>query len=100
MSCCWLILYGITGTENYREAACRVNSFLRRTIAVEGPPGTRSALKGSFPLYREYCRYQYPNWATKFLIDANILELAAELPVAAEVRGEPAYATQAACLHV
>ena len=96
ISCCWLILYGITGVERYRDAALRANRFLRRTVATEGPPDMRGALKGSFPLYGDYCRYQYPNWATKFLIDANMLELAAAgAPVCRrEVRRGPAYATQ------
>ena len=76
ISCCWLILYGITRLERYRDAALRVNRFLRRTIAVGGPPDTRGALKGSFPVFGDYCRYQYPNWSTKFLIDAHMLELA------------------------
>jgi hypothetical protein len=56
----------------------------------------RGALKGSFPLYGGYCSYQYPNWATKFLIDANMLELAAAgaSVCGREVRRGPAYATQ------
>ncbi len=76
ISCCWLILYEITGTERYRDAALKVNRFLRRTIDVRGSPDTRGALKGSFPVFGDYCRYQYPNWGTKFLIDAHMLELA------------------------
>jgi hypothetical protein len=76
IGCCWLILYGMTGVERYRDAALKVNRFLRRTVAVGGPPDTRGALKGSFPVFGDYCRYQYPNWSTKFLIDAHILELA------------------------
>jgi hypothetical protein len=31
-------------------------------------------VRGSFPLDGAYCRYQYPNWAAKFLIDALVLE--------------------------
>jgi hypothetical protein len=76
ISCCWLILYGITGMDRYRDAALKVNRFLRRTIDTAGPPDTRGALKGSFPVFGDYCRYQYPNWGIKFLIDALTLELA------------------------
>jgi hypothetical protein len=76
ISCCWLILYEITGVESYRGVALKVNRFLRRTLDTGGPPDTRGALKGSFPVFGDYCRYQYPNWGTKFLIDALMLELA------------------------
>ncbi len=76
LSCCWLILYGITRAETYKDVALKVNRFLRRTLDTAGPPDTRGALKGSFPVFGDYCRYQYPNWSTKFLIDALMLELA------------------------
>ncbi len=88
ISCCWLILYGITGMDCYRDAALKVNRFLRRTLDTAGPPDTRGALKGAFPVFGDYCRYQYPNWSTKFLIDALMLELtsASKLAGAGKVR--------------
>jgi len=73
---CWLRLYQITGDTNYRDAGLRANSWVRRTVNLEGAPDVRGAVKGAFPVNGDYCRFEYPNWATKFTIDANVLELA------------------------
>ena len=35
------------------------------------------ALAGSFPLFGGYMRAGYPNWATKYLLDALMLQSAA-----------------------
>jgi hypothetical protein len=74
IACCWLLLYEQTGRKDYFSAACAANSYLRRSIKVAGPPETRGAVKGSFPVDGDYCRYQFPNWACKFVIDANFHE--------------------------
>jgi hypothetical protein len=75
IACCWLMLYQDTGEVGYRDAAFAANKYVRRTMKVEGPPETRGAIKGSFPVYGRYGAYHYPNWACKFFIDANMLEL-------------------------
>ena len=71
---CWLMLYQYTGDIRYRHAAYAANSYVRRTMRVGGPPETRGGIKGSFPVSGEYGTYQYPNWACKFFVDANMLE--------------------------
>jgi hypothetical protein len=71
---CWLQLYEITGYAPYLEKARTVNRYLRRTVAISGPAGTRGGLRGSFPIYGEYGAYQYLAWAAKFFVDANALE--------------------------
>ena len=71
---CWLMLYQHTGDIRYRDAAYAGNSFVRRSMRVDGPPETRGAIKGSFPVYGRYCAYGYPNWACKFVVDSNMLE--------------------------
>lgn len=71
----WLLLSEITGNAAYRDAACLANRFVRRTIIIEGPAERRGAVKGSFPVDGGYGRYEYLNWACKFMIDANRLEL-------------------------
>jgi len=76
IACCWLMLYQYTGETRYRDAARAANRYVRRTMRVEGPPETRGAIKGSFPVYGDYGRYQYLNWACKFFIDSNLLEQA------------------------
>jgi len=72
---CWLLLYQDTGEIRYRDAAYAVNRYLRRTVRLSGPSATRGAIKGSFPVCGEYGPYEYLNWACKFFVDANMLEL-------------------------
>lgn len=71
----WLLLYQITGDRRYRDAALVANGYVRRTVRLDGPPETRGAVKGSFPVTGGYCTYAYPNWACKFFIDANVEEM-------------------------
>lgn len=73
---CWLILNEITERTDYRDAALRANAFVRRTIDLAGPPEIRGAVKGAYPIDGHYGRWQYLNWACKFMIDANRAELA------------------------
>jgi len=71
---CWLLLYQYTQEPRYRDAAYEANQFVRRTMRIDGPPETRGAIKGSFPVWGDYFSYEYPNWACKFFIDSNMLE--------------------------
>jgi len=71
----WLLLHRATGREAYRRAALLANSFVRRTVLLEGAQETRGGVKGAFPIGGAYGRWQYLNWAGKFTIDANRLEL-------------------------
>src|SRR5262249_44194937 len=71
----WLLLYEATGKAEYREAALRANAFVRRTVSLDGDPGMRGGVKGSFPVDGLYGQWQYLNWACKFTIDANTEEL-------------------------
>ncbi|MGA9800604.1 MAG: prenyltransferase/squalene oxidase repeat-containing protein [Terriglobales bacterium] len=74
MAACWLLLYRETGNPRFREAAFAANRYVMGTMRLDGPPETRGAVKGSFPVSGGYVRFQYPNWACKFLIDAISLE--------------------------
>lgn len=71
---CWFMLHEYTGDERYRDAAVKANRFVRRTISFDVPPGMAGGVKGSFPLDGDYSKYEYPNWAAKFLIDSLLLE--------------------------
>ena len=74
MAACWLLLYRETGNPRFRDAAFAANHYVRWTVRLDGPPETRGAVKGSFPVSGGYVRFQYPNWACKFFIDAISLE--------------------------
>jgi hypothetical protein len=73
---CWLMLYQDSGDARWLNAARRVNAFVRRTVAVDGPKETRGGVKGSFPVDGDYGTFEYLNWAAKFFIDSNELERA------------------------
>ena len=72
---CWLLLYAWTGDERYLDAGCAANAFVRRTLRFEDCDGVNGGVKGSFPVDGAYNPYMYLNWAAKFLIDSNRLEL-------------------------
>lgn len=68
-------LHQLTGEKSYCDKAAQINGFLKaiqRTAArskdIEG------AIPGSSPIWGRYEGYAYPNWATKFFIDALIRE--------------------------
>ena len=71
---CWLLLYGVTGEPRYRDAAYATNRYVRSTVRLDGPASQRGGVKGSFPVNGDYGRYEYLNWAAKFLIDSCLLE--------------------------
>ena len=71
---CWLILYGYTRDERYRDSAYLANRYVRRTMNLKGVPDTIGGIKGSFPVNGDYGAYSYLNWACKFMIDSNLLE--------------------------
>jgi hypothetical protein len=72
---CWLLLFDSTGETRYADAAFAANAYVRRTVRVIGADETRGAVKGSFPVDGGYARYEYPNWAAKFLVDSLLLEI-------------------------
>ncbi len=74
IAACWLMLYSFEGDVRFRDAAFAANGYVRRTVRVDGPEEIRGAVKGSFPVSGGYCTYEYPNWATKFMVDALVLE--------------------------
>ena len=78
----------VSGTPAYSRI------LVRSTVNFDGPPETRGAVKGSFPVSGAYSPFQYPNWACKFFIDAHSLER-----TICEVESEPAvpFHARAAC---
>ena len=89
VAACWFLLERLTGEGRYREAGRAANQYVRRTVRMDGPAETRGAVKGSFPVDGGYCTYQYPNWACKFFIDANLLEWTVMRQGENRPKGEP-----------
>lgn len=71
----WLMLSQVEPHSTYFDAANRALDYVRRRIDVEGPETTRGAVAGSFPIHGDYVPYGFPNWAAKFFIDAQQLQL-------------------------
>ena len=68
-------LAAITGDEQYAAAGGRLLDFLKGLqILDSGDPGVNGAIPGSFPIFGEYMRAGYPNWATKYFLDALFLQ--------------------------
>ena len=68
-------LYEHTREDQYVTAADRLVNFLKplqrldsSCVAIDG------AISGSFPIFGEYMTAGYPNWATKYFLDALMLQ--------------------------
>lgn len=61
--------------ERYRLAADRLVDFLKALQRCDHPDArVRGALPGSFPFWGQYMSAGFPNWATKYLLDALMLQ--------------------------
>jgi hypothetical protein len=74
IACCWSMLYDFTGDPRYRDAAYLANRYVRRTISLDGSPGVRGAVAGSWPIEGDYMPNRVLSWACKFVVDANVME--------------------------
>lgn len=64
-------LHELTGKTEYRACADRLVDFLKALQELDAEDeDINGALAGSFPLFGGYMRGGYPNWATKYLLDA------------------------------
>jgi hypothetical protein len=71
MSRLWLLLFALRGNPAYAHGAQNAIMFVSRTQQLSAAnSGVRGAIAGSAPIYGHYERFKYPNWATKFYIDA------------------------------
>jgi len=72
---CLFLLYKETGKQHYFDAGQKLTAYVRRTVRLTGPDSQKGGIKGSFPLNGDYGQWEYLNWAAKFFIDANLLEM-------------------------
>ena len=74
MAIVWQLLFEQKGEQRYSQAA---KDSLRYVMSCQdirtSDPNIRGGIKGSQPLWGKYTRLSYPNWATKFFIDALLL---------------------------
>jgi hypothetical protein len=78
----WVRLHQMTGRQDLLDAG--VNAIERAAAhqVRSAHPDVRGALAGSFPIFGRYAPLQYPNWATKFLVDSLMLREEALAPSA------------------
>ncbi len=70
----WLKLHQMTGSQPYLDAAKRSLDFVMSCQDLATPNlALHGAIKGSQPIWGRYAPLSYPNWATKFFIDAILL---------------------------
>jgi SAM-dependent methyltransferase len=71
----WLRMFAKTKNHTYLRAARRVLTFLKSTQnCTAADPGLRGGIKGSHPFDGDYGRFEVLNWATKFYLDALLLD--------------------------
>lgn len=75
IAACWFLLAKINGRQDYVEAAKRANRYVRRTVHLSGDPDVVGGVRGAFPCNGLYGRFEYLNWAAKFCVDAQLMEL-------------------------
>jgi hypothetical protein len=68
-------LAAISGEGRYRIAADRLLNAVKALQTVDSSdPNINGAIAGSYPLFGGYMRAGYPNWATKYFVDALMLQ--------------------------
>lgn len=67
----WLRFYALSGNDVYLQAARRAIAYVASTqdLATSNLD-IRGGIAGSYPIWGKYARFEYPNWAAKFFIDA------------------------------
>jgi tetratricopeptide (TPR) repeat protein len=73
MAIIWLKIYQLSGEHKYYEAAVKSLQYVMAHQDCKTQDlNIRGGIKGSHPIWGNYTRLSYPNWATKFFIDALI----------------------------
>ncbi len=64
----------LTGDASFIEPAERLIAQVAATQTIRRPGAVDyGGIAGSYPIYGAYAPLQYPNWATKFLVDALLV---------------------------
>jgi hypothetical protein len=73
-----IVCYRLTqelGDLRYRESADRIVNHLKTLQSLtSNDPGINGAIAGSFPFFGDYITAGFPNWATKYYLDALMLQ--------------------------
>ena len=76
MSLNWTRLAQACGAQELRGPARSALAFLKTTQRLDyADPAVRGGIAGSAPIWGDYSRFEYPNWAAKFFADALMMDL-------------------------
>ncbi len=76
MSLNWTRLSQITGKESFRARARAGLDYVKTTQKLAAPDAeVRGGIAGSSPIWGDYSRFEYPNWAAKFFADALMVDM-------------------------
>jgi uncharacterized protein YyaL (SSP411 family) len=79
-------LFQHAGDDVYRKSADRLVNFLTPLQRLNsGCRDIDGALPGSFPIFGEYMPAAYPNWATKYYLDALMLQSEPDSPATSRI---------------
>ena len=70
----WAKQHSRVGNEAYKQGAIRAMDYVMARQDIEtSNVDIRGAIKGSYPIWGRYSRLTFPNWPTKFFVDAMLL---------------------------
>jgi hypothetical protein len=76
MSLNWTRLAQATGAEELRSNARSALAYLKTTHRLDhADAAVRGGVAGSSPIWGDYSRFEYPNWAAKFFADALMMDM-------------------------
>ena len=77
MSLNWTRLAQVTGADGLRQNARSALQYLKTTQRLNhAAESVRGGIAGSAPIWGDYSRFEYPNWAAKFFADALMMDMA------------------------
>lgn len=77
MSLNWTRLAQDGDAPELREAAQKAIGYVKRTQRLNAADEVvRGGIAGSAPIWGDYSRFEYPNWAAKFFADALMMDMA------------------------
>ena len=74
MSIAWNRLYALRGTPELKSAFSQMNRSLMRMQIRGSQMECEGALFGSQPLWGRYEAFGCPNWASKYFLEALLME--------------------------
>ena len=76
MSVNWVRLAQVYGTDKWYRYARRALAYLKRHQRVlDKDQAVMGGIAGSYPIWGDYSRFEYPNWAAKFFADALMMDM-------------------------